>query len=65
MEHRIRLHTPEGPREERALEPSLQEGLPSLEMKFPLGEGYLYSNWGIRLASLVAEKFKAIVDAAQ
>jgi len=49
-------YTPEGPREERALEPSLQEGLPSLEMKFPLGEGYLYSNWGVRLASLVAEK---------
>lgn len=49
-------YTPEGPREESALEPSLREGLPSLEMQFPLGEGYLYSNWGIRLASLVAEK---------
>jgi len=49
-------YTPEGPREESALEPSLQEGLPTLEMQFPLGEGYLYSNWGIRLASLVAEK---------
>lgn len=49
-------YTPEGPREESALEPSLRAGLPSLEMQFPLGEGYLYSNWGIRLASLVAEK---------
>ena len=49
-------YTPEGPREESALEPSLQAGLPTLEMQFPLGEGYLYSNWGIRLASLVAEK---------
>lgn len=49
-------YTPEGPREESALESSLQEGLPNLEMKFPLGEGYIYSNWGIRLASLVAEK---------
>ena len=49
-------YTPEGPREESALEPSLQMGLPTLEMRFPLGEGYLYSNWGIRLASLAAEK---------
>jgi CubicO group peptidase (beta-lactamase class C family) len=49
-------YTPEGPREESALEPSLREGLPGLEMQFPLGEGYLYSNWGVRLASLVAEK---------
>lgn len=49
-------YTPEGPREESALEPSLQAGLPTLEMQFSLGEGYLYSNWGIRLASLVAEK---------
>ena len=49
-------YTPEGPREESALEPSLQEGLPGLAMEFPLGQGYLYSNWGIRLASLVAEK---------
>ena len=49
-------YTPEGPREESALEPSLQAGLPDLQMQFPLGEGYLYSNWGIRLASLVAEK---------
>lgn len=49
-------YTPEGPREESALERSLQEGLPALEMQYPLGEGYLYSNWGIRLASLMAEK---------
>ena len=49
-------YTPEGPRAESALEPSLQAGLPGLQMQFPLGQGYLYSNWGIRLASLVAEK---------
>lgn len=49
-------YTPDGPREESALEQTLREGLPELEMQFPLGEGYLYSNWGIRLASLVAEK---------
>ena len=49
-------YTPDGPKEERALEQSLREGLPELDMQFPLGEGYLYSNWGIRLASLVAEK---------
>ena len=49
-------YTPDGPREESVLEQSLHEGLPELEMQFPLGEGYLYSNWGIRLASLIAEK---------
>jgi len=49
-------YTPEGSREESALEPSLQAGLPDLQMQFPLGEGYLYSNWGVRLASLMAEK---------
>lgn len=49
-------YTPEGPREESALEPSLRAGLPTLEMQFLLGGGFLYSNWGIRLASLVAEK---------
>ena len=49
-------YTPVGPREESALEPSLRAGLPGLEMEFPLGEGFLYSNWGIRLASLMAEK---------
>lgn len=49
-------YTPEGPREESALEESLRIGLPDLDMQFPLGEGYLYSNWGVRLASLVAEK---------
>lgn len=49
-------YTPEGPLEESALEPSLREGLPNLQMQFALGKGFLYSNWGIRLASLVAEK---------
>ena len=49
-------YTPEGPREETALEQSLRDSLPGLEMQFPLGKGYLYSNWGIRLAALVAEK---------
>ena len=48
-------YTPDGPREESALEPSLREGLGDLELLFPLGKGYHYSNWGIRLASLVAE----------
>lgn len=48
-------YTPDGYREESALEPSLQAGLPDLELLFPLGKGYEYSNWGIRLASLVAE----------
>ena len=48
-------YTPDGPREESALEPSLREGLPTAEILFPLGKGYQYSNWGIRLASLMAE----------
>ncbi len=48
-------YTPEGPREESALKPSLRAGLQDLETLFPLGRGYQYSNWGIRLASLVAE----------
>lgn len=48
-------YTPDGPREESALEPSLKAGLKDLDLLFPLGEGYCYSNWGIRLASLVAE----------
>ena len=49
-------YTPDGPREESALEQSLRDGLPELEIQYPLGAGYLYSNWGIRLAALVAEK---------
>ena len=53
-------YTPEGPREESALEESLRVGLPELDMQFSLGEGYLYSNWGIRLASLVAEKVTGV-----
>ena len=48
-------YTPDGFREESALESSLREGLGDLELLFPLGQGYEYSNWGIRLASLVAE----------
>ncbi len=49
-------YTPEGYREESALEESLREGLPKAKILFPLGKGYQYSNWGIRLASLMAEK---------
>lgn len=49
-------YTPEGPREESALEQSLKDGLPSLELKTLPNEGtYLYSNWGIRLASYIAQ----------
>ena len=50
-------YTPDGYRDESALETSLMEGLPTLELTSLPGEGkFLYSNWGIRLASLVAEK---------
>jgi CubicO group peptidase (beta-lactamase class C family) len=49
-------YTPEGPREESALEDSLREGLPALHLHGLPGEAaFLYSNWGIRLASRVAE----------
>ena len=49
-------YTPDGFREESALEASLREGLPKAKILFPLGKGYNYSNWGIRLASAMAEK---------
>jgi len=49
-------YTPEGPREESALEQTLQENLDKLEMHALPNEGvYLYSNWGIRLASYIAQ----------
>lgn len=50
-------YTPEGAREEAALESSLMEGLPTLTLSSLPGENkYVYSNWGIRLASYVAER---------
>lgn len=49
-------YTPDGYLEESALEFSLQEGLPTAQILFAPGQGYEYSNWGIRLASLMAEK---------
>lgn len=61
-------YTPEGARDESALEPSLQSELPVAELVSKPGEGkYLYSNLGIRLASLCAERvtgqrFTALVE---
>jgi len=50
-------YTPDGPREESALEASLMAGLPALEFHALPGEGkYLYSNWGVRIASYMAER---------
>ena len=50
-------YTPEGAREESALEASLKDGLPTLTLvSLPEEKKYLYSNWGIRLASYVAER---------
>ena len=49
-------YTPDGPREEDALVPSLQEGLPKAKLLFDIGQGYQYSNWGIRLASAMAQQ---------
>jgi CubicO group peptidase (beta-lactamase class C family) len=49
-------YTPEGARDESELEASLKLGLPSAEIfSLPSENKYRYSNWGIRLASLVAE----------
>ena len=51
-----REYTPEGPREESALESMLRENLPSLPLATLPNEGaHLYSNWGIHLASYIAE----------
>ena len=50
-------YTPDGPLEEAALEPSLQRELPEAKMGSLPGDGvFVYSNLGIRLASLMAEK---------
>lgn len=49
-------YTPDGPREERALEQTLKDGLKELEFKTLPEDGvYLYSNWGIRLASYITQ----------
>ncbi len=50
-------YTPEGARDEAALGPTLRVELPEAELVAKPGEGkYLYSNLGIRLASLCAER---------
>ena len=49
-------YTPEGPREESALEETLKNGLKDLEFASMPGDGiFLYSNWGIRLAAYIAQ----------
>ena len=49
-------YTPIGPKDERLLADSLKKGLPELELVSQPGEGkYLYSNWGIRIASAAIE----------
>lgn len=49
-------YTPDGPREENSLEQTLKEGLKDLEFATLPDDGtYLYSNWGIRLASYIAQ----------
>ncbi len=49
-------YTPDGPREESALEDTLKEELSAVDMVSYPGEGkYLYSNLGIRLAAYIAE----------
>ncbi len=50
-------YTPNGTRDENILETELRAAIPTLELASMPGEGkYLYSNWGIRLASLIAER---------
>lgn len=49
-------YTPDGPREESALEQTLKSGLKELKFNtLPNNGTYLYSNWGIRLASYIAQ----------
>lgn len=48
-------YTPVGPKDEAQLVPSLISGFAELEMAYFPGNGYLYSNWGIRLLSAVLE----------
>jgi len=49
-------YTPDGPKEESALEDSLKAELENVTMAFYPNDGkYLYSNLGIRLASYIAE----------
>ena len=48
-------YTPEGPRDEGELVASLKVGMAPLELAYPVGEGYTYSNWGFRLISAVVE----------
>ncbi|MBR2871574.1 MAG: beta-lactamase family protein [Clostridia bacterium] len=50
-------YTPDGPRDEGLLENSLKDELSKVDLsKVGNGSGYLYSNLGIRLVSLVIEK---------
>ena len=50
-------YTPDGPREESALEPRLRECLPTLPLATLPAEGvHHYSNWGLHLASHIAER---------
>lgn len=46
-------YTPKGPKDEGMLKEVLMRELPKLNLIGLPGEKYLYSNWGIRLASLV------------
>lgn len=58
LSHRAGLpaeYTPVGTKDEGMLVPSLKEGLPTLDLAYFPDEGYLYSNWGIRLLSAVLE----------
>lgn len=50
-------YTPEGPLDEGLTEAMLREALPTLPLESLPGDNrILYSNWGVRLASVVAER---------
>lgn len=49
-------YTPDGPLEESMMEQVLLEGIAKVELIAKPGECYLYSNWGIRLAALMAQR---------
>lgn len=49
-------YTPDGPTEEGMMEQVLLEGISKVDLIGKPGERYLYSNWGIRLAALMAQR---------
>lgn len=48
-------YTPDGPREENQTRRAVLDGIAKVDLPHKPGQAYLYSNWGIRLAGVMAE----------